>query len=93
MQDDISAGLDSATTFQVVKHLREQCHTQLTTTLISLLQPPAEVVQLFDDVLLIAEGGLDLHPPNAFQIATRLIMLMNVSGHQDLDPISISFQA
>ena len=57
MQDEISTGLDSSTTFQIVKYLRDLAHTQQNTMLISLLQPAPESYNLFDDVLLIAEGN------------------------------------
>lgn len=56
LQDEISTGLDSSTTFQIVKYLRDVAHTQQSTMLISLLQPAPESYNLFDDVLLIAEG-------------------------------------
>lgn len=54
--DEISTGLDSATTFSVIKSLRNFCHALNRTIIISLLQPPPEVVQLFDDIILLVEG-------------------------------------
>ena len=54
--DEISNGLDTGTTTQIVKWLRDMCHTQQDTMLIALLQPAPEVWALFDDVLLLAEG-------------------------------------
>lgn len=56
LQDEISTGLDSSTTYQIVKYLRDLTHLQKNTTLISLLQPAPESYELFDDVLLISEG-------------------------------------
>ena len=56
VQDEISTGLDSSTTFQIVKYLGDLTHTQKSTALISLLQPAPESYNLFDDVMLIAEG-------------------------------------
>ena len=56
LQDEISTGLDSSTTYQIVKYLRDLAHTQQNTMLISLLQPAPESYELFDDVLLVAEG-------------------------------------
>ena len=41
--DEISTGLDSATTFSVVKYLATATHMLGLTTVISLLQPPPEV--------------------------------------------------
>ena len=56
--DEISTGLDSSTTFQITKCLRDFAHLRLATVLVSLLQPPPEVYNLFDDVLLLSEGDL-----------------------------------
>ena len=56
--DEISTGLDSNTTHQVVKWMRDQAHTQQTTMLVALLQPAPETFELFDDVMLIAEGAV-----------------------------------
>ena len=55
--DEISTGLDSSTTYQIIKWLRDTCHTQLDSMLVALLQPAPETWELFDDVLLLAEGA------------------------------------
>lgn len=55
--DEISTGLDSAATYDIIKALRLHCHELKTTTTISLLQPPPEVFELFDDVLVMGAGG------------------------------------
>ena len=60
--DEISTGLDSSTTFQIIKCLRDFAHLRLATVFISLLQPPPEVYKLFDDVLLLSEGKCQHHP-------------------------------
>ena len=57
VQDEISTGLDSATTFQIVRNLRDLCHLLGATIMVALLQPAPEVFDLFDDVCLLAEGG------------------------------------
>jgi hypothetical protein len=71
-QDEISTGLDSSTTYQIVKYLGDLTHTQMNTSLISLLQPAPESYDLFDDVLLIAEGAppvrLARHPQKPFRM-------------------------
>ncbi|KAJ0976761.1 hypothetical protein J5N97_012235 [Dioscorea zingiberensis] len=54
--DDISTGLDSSTTFEVVMFIREMVHVMDATVLISLLQPAPEVFDLFDDIILLSEG-------------------------------------
>lgn len=58
--DEISTGLDSSTTYAIVKFLRDQTHALNYTTMISLLQPAPESYDLFDDILLLAEGMLHL---------------------------------
>ncbi|KAL3686206.1 hypothetical protein R1sor_004228 [Riccia sorocarpa] len=56
--DDISTGLDSSTTYQIVKCLRDICHSLETTVVMSLLQPPPETFELFDDIILLADGQI-----------------------------------
>ena len=55
--DEISTGLDSSTTFQIARTLRDFCHLRDATMLVALLQPTPETYALFDDVLLLSEGG------------------------------------
>ncbi|CAK7353518.1 unnamed protein product [Dovyalis caffra] len=54
--DEISTGLDSSTTFQIVNSLRQTTHILNGTTLISLLQPAPETYDLFDDIILLSDG-------------------------------------
>ena len=54
--DEISTGLDSSTTFQIVKCMGDFVHLREGTVLMSLLQPAPEVYNLFDDILLRSEG-------------------------------------
>ena len=54
--DEISTGLDSSTTFEIVKYLADATHALRYTSAVALLQPAPEVYDLFDDVLLLAEG-------------------------------------
>ena len=61
--DEISTGLDSATAFSVTRSLRDACHTLQRTIVVSLLQPPPEVMQLFDDLLLLTDGKVIYHGP------------------------------
>lgn len=61
--DEISTGLDSSTTFNIVKSLRRFTHELSATVLISLLQPAPETFNLFDDVLLLSEGQVVYHGP------------------------------
>lgn len=61
--DEISNGLDSSTTFQIVSCLQHFVHITDAASLISLLQPAPETFDLFDDVLLMAEGKIVYHGP------------------------------
>lgn len=56
--DEISTGLDSSTTHQIIKHLRNSTHALDGTTIISLLQPAPETFELFDDIILVSEGQI-----------------------------------
>ena len=56
LADEISTGLDSSTTYQIVKCMRNIVKLRRATMLMSLLQPAPETYDLFDDILLLAEG-------------------------------------
>ncbi|RVW28536.1 ABC transporter G family member 42 [Vitis vinifera] len=56
--DEISTGLDSSTTFQIVKCLQQIVHLTEATILMSLLQPAPETFDLFDDIILLSEGQI-----------------------------------
>uniref|UniRef100_A0A0E0NFT2 ABC transporter domain-containing protein n=1 Tax=Oryza rufipogon TaxID=4529 RepID=A0A0E0NFT2_ORYRU len=59
--DEISTGLDSSTTFQIVSCLQQVAHISESTILVSLLQPAPETYDLFDDIILMAEGKIVYH--------------------------------
>lgn len=61
--DEISTGLDSATTFQIVKLLRQMVHIMEVTMIISLLQPAPETYNLFDTIILLCEGQIVYQGP------------------------------
>jgi len=61
LMDAISNGLDSATTYDILRAARDICHIVKATMCISLLQPPPEVFNLFDDIILMAEGEVIYH--------------------------------
>lgn len=61
--DEISTGLDSSTTFQIVRSLRDFVQLASATALIALLQPAPETFDLFDDILLLSEGHILYHGP------------------------------
>ncbi|WOK99146.1 ABC transporter G family member 36-like isoform X2 [Canna indica] len=61
--DEISTGLDSSTTFQIVKSLRQSIHILSGTAVISLLQPAPETYDLFDDIILLSDGQIVYQGP------------------------------
>ncbi|KAJ0718449.1 putative ABC-type Fe(3+) transporter [Helianthus annuus] len=61
--DEISTGLDSSTTYQIVNHLKHMVHTMDATMVISLLQPAPETFELFDDIILLSEGRIVYQGP------------------------------
>ncbi|KAM3262085.1 hypothetical protein ACQJBY_052645 [Aegilops geniculata] len=68
--DDISTGLDSSTTYEILKFVQQMTHMMDLTMVISLLQPPPETLELFDDIILLCEGQIVYHGPreNAINI-------------------------
>ncbi|XP_038878639.1 ABC transporter G family member 38 isoform X2 [Benincasa hispida] len=64
--DNISTGLDSSTTFQIVNSIRQSIHIFNKTAVISLLQPPPETFELFDDVILLSEGRIVYQGPREY---------------------------
>ncbi|KAK4492092.1 hypothetical protein RD792_002889 [Penstemon davidsonii] len=63
--DEISTGLDSSTTYQIVNCVKNFVHVMEGTVLIALLQPAPETFDLFDDLILLSEGYLLYQGPRA----------------------------
>lgn len=61
--DEISNGLDSSTTYQIVNSLRQSIHILNGTAVISLLQPAPETFDLFDDIILLSDGYIVYQGP------------------------------
>lgn len=61
--DEISTGLDSSTTFHIVKFMRQMVHIMSISMVISLLQPAPETFDLFDDIILLSEGQIVYQGP------------------------------
>ncbi|KAK6136023.1 hypothetical protein DH2020_030233 [Rehmannia glutinosa] len=61
--DEISTGLDSSTTYQIIKYMRQMVHIMDVTMIISLLQPAPETFELFDDIILLSEGRIVYQGP------------------------------
>ncbi|KAG6516766.1 pleiotropic drug resistance protein 2-like [Zingiber officinale] len=66
--DEISTGLDSSTTFQIVKFIRQMVHVMDGTVLVSLLQPAPETFELFDDIILLSEGQIVYQGPREYVV-------------------------
>ena len=54
--DEISTGLDAATTYDICKLLGEVTRMRNTVRVVSLLQPPPETVAVFDEIILLDKG-------------------------------------
>ncbi|KAK8988611.1 hypothetical protein V6N11_029994 [Hibiscus sabdariffa] len=63
LMDEVSTGLDSSTTYQIVKLLRQHIHILNGTAFISLLQPAPETFELFDDIILLSDGQIVYQGP------------------------------
>ncbi|XP_059429921.1 pleiotropic drug resistance protein 2-like isoform X1 [Corylus avellana] len=63
LMDEISTGLDSSTTFQIVKFMKQMVHVMDITMVISLLQPAPETFDLFDDIILLSNGQIVYQGP------------------------------
>eukprot|EP01031_Cornospumella_fuschlensis_P034568 gene34568-41858_t len=61
MMDCISNGLDTSTAYDIVRAIRAENKILGTTCLISLLQPPPDVFNLFDEVIMLHEGHVIYH--------------------------------
>ncbi|KAH7832973.1 hypothetical protein Vadar_001925 [Vaccinium darrowii] len=67
--DEISNGLDSSTSYQMVACLQQLAHITDATILVALLQPTPETFDLFDDIILMAEGKIIYHGPRSYVLA------------------------
>ncbi|KAG2783637.1 ABC transporter G family member 29 [Phytophthora cactorum] len=61
--DEISTGLDAATTYDIVTSLKSLTRHLKANIVVSLLQPPPEVFNLFDDILILNDGRVMYHGP------------------------------
>ncbi|KAG5191975.1 ABC-2 type transporter-domain-containing protein [Tribonema minus] len=57
LMDSISNGLDSSTTYDIVSTMKKASRTFGGTIVVALLQPQPEVYALFDQVVVMADGG------------------------------------
>ncbi|KAK1570799.1 hypothetical protein Q3G72_007162 [Acer saccharum] len=61
--DEITNGLDNSTAYQIVACVQQLVHITDSTSLVSLLQPAPQTFDLFDDIILMAEGKIVYHGP------------------------------
>lgn len=61
--DAISNGLDSQTTFDIIRAIKCVAESLDHTFIIALLQPPPETFNLFDEIILMSEGQIIYHGP------------------------------
>lgn len=64
--DEISTGLDSSTTFQIVNSVEHWVNILDGTAFMSLLQPVPETYDLFDDIILISYGQIVYQGPREY---------------------------
>uniref|UniRef100_A0A453ATD3 ABC transporter family G domain-containing protein n=1 Tax=Aegilops tauschii subsp. strangulata TaxID=200361 RepID=A0A453ATD3_AEGTS len=72
--DEISTGLDSSTTFQIVNSIRQTIHIIGGTAVIALLQPAPETYELFDDIILLSDGHVVYNGPRQYVLEFFEIM-------------------
>ncbi len=56
--DEISTGLDAATTYDITRDLAAASRVTSSVKIVSLLQPPPETVANFDELILLSEGQI-----------------------------------
>uniref|UniRef100_K3WZK2 ABC transporter domain-containing protein n=1 Tax=Globisporangium ultimum (strain ATCC 200006 / CBS 805.95 / DAOM BR144) TaxID=431595 RepID=K3WZK2_GLOUD len=61
--DEISTGLDSAATYDIINTQRSVAKKFRKTVVIALLQPAPEVFSLFDDIMIMNDGEVMYHGP------------------------------
>ncbi|KAL8471296.1 hypothetical protein ACS0TY_028810 [Phlomoides rotata] len=64
--DEISTGLDSSTTYQIIKYMKRMVHIMDITMIVSLLQLAPETFDLFDDIILLSEGQIVYQGPREY---------------------------
>ena len=83
--DDISTGLDSTTTSEIKNDIQQMPHLMDLTVVISLLQPPPETLELFDDIILLCEGQIVYHGPRENAIDCFQMMGFRCPNRKNVD--------
>ncbi|KAL0584637.1 hypothetical protein ABG067_005522 [Albugo candida] len=63
LMDEISTGLDSASTYDIIKYQSSLARTMSRTVMIALLQPPPQVFDLFDNLILLNDSHVMYQGP------------------------------
>ncbi|CAH0514956.1 unnamed protein product [Peronospora belbahrii] len=84
MMDEISTGLDSAATFDIITTQRSLAKKFRKTIVISLLQPSPEVFELFDDVIILNEGHVMYHGPQDLALSYFESLGFKCPPHRDV---------
>ncbi|KAK0584985.1 hypothetical protein LWI29_021690 [Acer saccharum] len=83
LMDEISTGLDSSTTFQICKFMKQMVHVMDVTIAISLLQPAPETYNLFDDIILLSEGQVVFQGPRENVFVEEVMELIELQPLRD----------
>jgi ABC-type multidrug transport system ATPase subunit len=59
--DSVSTGLDAAATYDITAFLSRAAKVLNQTIVVALLQPPPDVIDLFDDLICLAQGRVIYH--------------------------------
>lgn len=87
--DEPTSGLDSASALQIVGALRAMAETRGRTVLLSIHQPGARIVKMFDSVLLLAAGSV-VHHGTVDQLRSLLVEAgLHLPPHVDAVEFSI----
>lgn len=71
IMDSITNGLDSATAYDIIRTFKDMAHILGMTFLCSLLQPPPEVYDLFDEVMILSEGQIIYHGKSFYSFISQ----------------------
>nr|XP_027188469.1 pleiotropic drug resistance protein TUR2-like [Cicer arietinum] len=63
LMDEISTGLDSSTTFQIVKSIRQSIHIFVELQLSLCYSQHQETYELFDDIIILSDGQIVYQGP------------------------------
>lgn len=67
----------SATAFSVVQSLRDMCHSMNRTIVVSLLHTSPELMELFDDVMILTDGRIIYEYVNLHALKCNFVGIMD----------------